>query len=637
MFLFHGEQMSLNKKYDVIIVGGGHAGCEAVLACAKRGLSTLLLTGNIDQIGAMSCNPAIGGLGKGHIVKEIDALGGEMAKNIDETGIQFRRLNTNKGTAVQGTRAQADKYIYKTRMRWVLEQQQNLDIKQGIVKKILVKNSTVQGVELTSQDQFLSQSVVLTTGTFLRGLCHVGLKNFSGGRAGDVAANDLSGSLIEDCGLDLMRLKTGTVPRLDSKTINWSGLEEQKGDDPLPQFSFTSPVIRQKQISCFITYTNEQTHEHIRNDLDKSPMFQGVIEGVGPRYCPSIEDKVVRFADKDRHQIFLEPEGLMTNEVYPNGLSTSLPLETQIKFLRTIPGLEHVEVMRPGYAVEYDAANPVQIKNNYETKSVVGLFLAGQINGTSGYEEAAGQGLMAGINAGQYVLGKESVVLGRGQAYIGVMTDDLTTRGVGGEPYRMFTSRAEYRLILREDNADFRLRKIGYDLGLVDEETYQNFLSKMEKVDRFHSATEQFVKPAENDFVQSLAKLTELKKLPPSLQIKQSLKWPQVELAHLKEFWDQLEFDSEYQDDWVRYALSEIKYDGYIQRYQKQIDRMKNYDKIKIPSGFDFEKVPSLSIEIRERLNKNKPQNLGQAMRLPGITPTAISHLEVFLASKKSA
>ena len=307
--------MSLNKKYDVIIVGGGHAGCEAVLACAKRGLSTLLLTGNIDQIGAMSCNPAIGGLGKGHIVKEIDALGGEMAKNIDETGIQFRRLNTNKGTAVQGTRAQADKYIYKTRMRWVLEQQQNLDIKQGIVKKILVKNSTVQGVELTSQDQFLSQSVVLTTGTFLRGLCHVGLKNFSGGRAGDVAANDLSGSLIEDCGLDLMRLKTGTVPRLDSKTINWSGLEEQKGDDPLPQFSFTSPVIRQKQISCFITYTNEQTHEHIRNDLDKSPMFQGVIEGVGPRYCPSIEDKVVRFADKDRHQIFLEPEGLMTNEV----------------------------------------------------------------------------------------------------------------------------------------------------------------------------------------------------------------------------------------------------------------------------------------------------------------------------------
>lgn len=629
--------MSLNKKYDVIIVGGGHAGCEAVLACAKRGLSTLLLTGNIDQIGAMSCNPAIGGLGKGHIVKEIDALGGEMAKNIDETGIQFRRLNTNKGTAVQGTRAQADKYIYKTRMRWVLEQQQNLDIKQGIVKKILVKNSTVQGVELTSQDQFLSQSVVLTTGTFLRGLCHVGLKNFSGGRAGDVAANDLSGSLIEDCGLDLMRLKTGTVPRLDSKTINWSGLEEQKGDDPLPQFSFTSPVIRQKQISCFITYTNEQTHEHIRNDLDKSPMFQGVIEGVGPRYCPSIEDKVVRFADKDRHQIFLEPEGLMTNEVYPNGLSTSLPLETQIKFLRTIPGLEHVEVMRPGYAVEYDAANPVQIKNNYETKSVVGLFLAGQINGTSGYEEAAGQGLMAGINAGQYVLGKESVVLGRGQAYIGVMTDDLTTRGVGGEPYRMFTSRAEYRLILREDNADFRLRKIGYDLGLVDEETYQNFLSKMEKVDRFHSATEQFVKPAENDFVQSLAKLTELKKLPPSLQIKQSLKWPQVELAHLKEFWDQLEFDSEYQDDWVRYALSEIKYDGYIQRYQKQIDRMKNYDKIKIPSGFDFEKVPSLSIEIRERLNKNKPQNLGQAMRLPGITPTAISHLEVFLASKKSA
>lgn len=629
--------MSLTKNYDVIVVGAGHAGCEATLACAKRGLKTLLLTGNIDQIGAMSCNPAIGGLGKGHIVKEIDALGGEMARNIDETGIQFRRLNTNKGTAVQGTRAQADKYIYKTRMRWVLEQQQNLDIKQGIVKKILVENTTAKGVELTSQDRFFAKAIILTTGTFLRGLCHVGLKNFSGGRAGDPAANDLSFSLIEDCGLELMRLKTGTVPRLDGKTICWDGLEEQKGDDPIPQFSFTTPNTRQKQVSCFITYTNEKTHDLIRNDLDKSPMFQGVIEGVGPRYCPSIEDKVVRFADKDRHQIFLEPEGLMTNEVYPNGLSTSLPLETQIKFLRSIPGLENVEIMRAGYAVEYDAANPIQIKNTYETKSVKGLFLAGQINGTSGYEEAAGQGMMAGINAGQFILGEEPIILNRSQAYIGVMTDDLTTRGVGGEPYRMFTSRAEYRLILREDNADYRLRKIGYDLGLVSEEAYQSYLTKMERFVEFKTHSEKFIRPDQDQFIQSLISLTNLKKLPPSMKRVQALKWPQVELKHLRKYWDQFGLNFSYQDDLIRFALSEIKYEGYIERYQKQIDKMQNYDNIKIPNSLNFDEVPSLSIETRERLNKNRPQTLGQALRLPGITPTAISHLEIFINSKRSA
>lgn len=621
-------------NFQVIVIGAGHAGCEAVLACARRGFKTLLVTGNIDQIGAMSCNPAIGGLGKGHLVREIDALGGEMGKNIDETGIQFRRLNTNKGTAVQGTRAQADKYLYRDRMRWVLENQEGLTIKQGLVKSLMVESGQIRGVELTSGDRFYCAAVVVTTGTFLRGLCHVGMKNFSGGRAGDAAAQDLSASLLNDCGLELMRLKTGTVPRLDGKTINWAGLEEQKGDDPMPLFSFSKTAVRQRQISCFITYTNTTTHNIIRGDLDKSPMFQGVIKGVGPRYCPSIEDKVVRFAEKERHQIFLEPEGLRTREVYPNGLSTSLPLETQIKFIRSISGLESAEITRPGYAVEYDAANPVQLKASLESKNIGGLFLAGQINGTSGYEEAAAQGLMAGINAGQYIRQDEPVILTRDRAYIGVLIDDLVTKGVGGEPYRIFTSRAEYRMLLREDNADFRLREMGYKLGLVSAFEYEAYLAKMQRVENLKSFAAKKRLLKSSDILTGLA-LEIGKDFPEALTVAELLRWPEIQIQHLEKIWSQMASGLDFDSEAFGFFLSEVKYRGYIERYEKEIRKMADYDKIKIPTAMDYEAIPSLSVEVRQKLMLFKPETLGQALRIPGVTPVAVSHLEVFIAAKK--
>jgi len=621
--------MSSEPKYDLIVVGAGHAGIEASLAGARMGFSVLLVTINVDMIGAMSCNPAIGGLAKGQLVKEIDALGGEMARAADATGIQFRVLNTKKGPAVRSSRVQTDMYQYRVYMRKKIEAERNIAVRQGVVEEVLAEGGRAQGVALKSGEKFFAPCVILTTGTFLRGLIHIGLTRFPAGRAGEPAADGLSTSLASH-GLELGRLKTGTTPRLDAKTINFAILDRQEGDNPARPFSFDTEKIDRPQLPCYLTHTNERTHEIIRTGLDRSPLYTGVIKGIGPRYCPSIEDKVVRFADKTRHHIFLEPEGLDTVEVYPNGIPTSLPIDVQEKMVRSIKGLEKAAIIRPGYAIEYDYVNPIQLKPNLETKALEGLFDAGQLNGSSGYEEAAAQGLLAGINAGLKLKGEPSFVPDRSQAYIGVLIDDLVTRGTI-EPYRMFTSRAEYRLILREDNADLRLREIGHRLGLVKSEAYERFLCKKEMIEQGMTmlAQKKICPTRETNALLGELGLAEMSQ---PLTLKQALRRPEMTWESLRRIEPSL---ADLPEPVSEELEIQVKYEGYIEQELKEVERFKRLEQEAISADFDYGKVPNLSSEVREKLNKIRPQSLGQASRIPGMTPAAISILQIFLRKTK--
>jgi tRNA uridine 5-carboxymethylaminomethyl modification enzyme len=613
------------EEYDVIVVGGGHAGIEASLACARMGHPTLLITQKVEQIGYMSCNPAVGGLAKGHLVKEIDALGGEMAKATDETGIQFRQLNDTRGPAVRSSRAQVDRQEYRLRMKRTSENQQNLTIKEATVEKILVDGNQIIGVKTDSDETIQAKALVLAPGTFLNGLIHIGLEHFPSGRMGDPPSIGLSESL-KHFGFRMGRLKTGTTPRLDGNTIDFSQLTPQYGDTPPLPFSFTTEKIDVDQVPCYMTYTNLTTHEIIKSGLDRSPLYCGIIKGIGPRYCPSIEDKVVRFADKKRHPIFLEPDGRNTNEVYPNGISTSLPLDIQIRMLRSIKGLEEVEILRPGYAIEYDFADPTELKPSLETKKIRGLFHAGQINGTSGYEEAAAQGLMAGINASLYIREEEPLILKRSDAYIGVLIDDLVTKGTA-EPYRMFTSRAEYRLHLREDNADLRLREKGYEAGLVKEEEYQIFLKKKTAIQEALSRISTVrVNPTKgNSEILHRWGTATLKK---GSSLQEILRRPEIHFKHLFDFDRSLENLPQSIQEQVEI---QVKYDGYIRRQMDLIERFERLEEVSFPEGFDFSSVIGLSTEVMEKLRMIRPYSLGQASRISGVTPAAISILMVNL------
>ena len=609
--------------YDVIVIGAGHAGCEAAWASARMGMTTLLLTISIDQVAHMSCNPAVGGLAKGHLVREIDALGGLMAMAIDATGIQYRILNTKKGPAVRSSRAQADMYGYKTWVRERLEAQEGLHIKQGMVEGFLVEEGTggrrIGGVHTQAGEEFLSSAVVVASGTFLNGLIHIGMTNYPAGRAGEFPSVGLSGAL-EALDLQMGRLKTGTTPRLDAKTIDFDKCQAQFGDEVPQPFSFRTREIDRPQVPCWITRTNQATHDAIRGGLDRSPLYGGVIKGVGPRYCPSIEDKIVRFPDKTGHQVFLEPEGLHTREYYPNGVSTSLPIDVQIRMLRTIPGLEEVQIMRPGYAIEYDFVNPTQLGSDLMVRMVEGLYLAGQINGTSGYEEAAAQGLLAGMNAALRVKGELPLTLGRNEAYMGVLVDDLVTKGVT-EPYRLFTSRAEYRLMLREDNADLRLMEKGYRAGLITDDEVAQLREKARMIDNGL------------DEVRNHRVTISLANGPPKgTSLAQVLKQPEVSYGDLVNF-DQ-GFVPLREGEAARQVEIHIKYEGYIARQMTMVGKMARLESMAIPEDLDYSSLQSLSREVRDRLEDVRPANLGQASRMPGITPAAVSALMIYIKGK---